>query len=41
MRIALAGAGAFGTKHLDALKNIEDVTVTSIVSRRIDCGPRQ
>jgi len=36
MRIALAGAGAFGTKHLDALKNIEDVTVTSIVSRRIE-----
>jgi 2-hydroxy-4-carboxymuconate semialdehyde hemiacetal dehydrogenase len=36
MRIALAGAGAFGIKHLDALKNIEDVTVTSIVSRRIE-----
>jgi len=36
MRIALAGAGAFGIKHLDALKNIEDVTVTAIVSRRIE-----
>jgi Predicted dehydrogenases and related proteins len=36
MRIALAGAGAFGTKHLDALKAIEGVTVTSIISRRIE-----
>ena len=31
MRIALAGAGAFGEKHLDGLKNIDGVTVTSVV----------
>jgi 2-hydroxy-4-carboxymuconate semialdehyde hemiacetal dehydrogenase len=34
MRIAVAGAGAFGIKHLDGLKNIDGVEVTSIVSRR-------
>jgi 2-hydroxy-4-carboxymuconate semialdehyde hemiacetal dehydrogenase len=34
MRIAIAGAGAFGTKHLDALAVIDGVTVTSIVGRR-------
>ncbi len=32
MRICVAGAyGAFGTKHLDALSAIEDVTVTSVM----------
>ncbi len=36
MRIAVAGAGAFGTKHLDALAAIEGVTVTSVVSRRLE-----
>ncbi|KRB78886.1 oxidoreductase [Sphingomonas sp. Root710] len=36
MRIALAGAGAFGEKHLDGLKNIEGVTVTSIISRGLE-----
>lgn len=36
MRIALAGAGAFGIKHLDGLSNIDGVEVTSIVSRRLD-----
>ena len=36
MRIALAGAGAFGEKHLDGLKNIGGVTVTSLVGRRLD-----
>ena len=36
IRIALAGAGAFGIKHLDALKRIDDVAVTSIVSRKQD-----
>ena len=36
MRIALAGAGAFGEKHLDGLKNIHGVTVTSIVGRELD-----
>jgi 2-hydroxy-4-carboxymuconate semialdehyde hemiacetal dehydrogenase len=34
MRIAIAGAGAFGTKHLDALAVIDGVTVTSVVGRR-------
>jgi len=33
IRIALAGAGAFGEKHLDGLKNIPGVTITSIISR--------
>ncbi len=33
MRIALAGAGAFGEKHLDGLKNIDGVEITSIISR--------
>ncbi|HUY16385.1 MAG TPA: Gfo/Idh/MocA family oxidoreductase [Acidimicrobiales bacterium] len=36
MRIALAGAGAFGIKHLDALARIDDVEVTAIVSRRLE-----
>ncbi|MGE3811987.1 MAG: Gfo/Idh/MocA family protein, partial [Candidatus Nanopelagicales bacterium] len=36
MRIALAGAGAFGIKHLDGLKNIDGVSITSIVSRRLE-----
>lgn len=36
MRIALAGAGAFGEKHLDGLRNIDGVSVTSVVSRRLD-----
>jgi 2-hydroxy-4-carboxymuconate semialdehyde hemiacetal dehydrogenase len=29
----LAGAGAFGEKHLDGLKNIDGVEITSIISR--------
>jgi 2-hydroxy-4-carboxymuconate semialdehyde hemiacetal dehydrogenase len=36
MRIALAGAGAFGIKHLDALARIDGVQVTSIVSRKAE-----
>ena len=35
MRIALAGAGAFGEKHLDGLKNIDGVEVTSIIGREL------
>lgn len=33
MRIALAGAGAFGEKHLDGLQKIDGVEITSIISR--------
>ena len=33
MRIALAGAGAFGEKHLDALQKIDGVEIVSIISR--------
>jgi 2-hydroxy-4-carboxymuconate semialdehyde hemiacetal dehydrogenase len=36
LRIALAGAGAFGIKHLDALKLIDGVQVTSVVGRELD-----
>jgi 2-hydroxy-4-carboxymuconate semialdehyde hemiacetal dehydrogenase len=36
MRIALAGAGAFGEKHLDGLKNIDGVSITSVISRRAE-----
>jgi 2-hydroxy-4-carboxymuconate semialdehyde hemiacetal dehydrogenase len=36
MRIALAGAGAFGEKHLDGLKLIDGVSVTSLVGRRLE-----
>ncbi len=36
MRIALAGAGAFGEKHLDGLKNIDGVEIVSIISRRAE-----
>jgi 2-hydroxy-4-carboxymuconate semialdehyde hemiacetal dehydrogenase len=36
MRIALAGTGAFGVKHLDGLANIDGVTVTAVVSRRLE-----
>jgi 2-hydroxy-4-carboxymuconate semialdehyde hemiacetal dehydrogenase len=34
MRIAVAGAGAFGIKHLDGLALIDGVEVTALVSRR-------
>jgi 2-hydroxy-4-carboxymuconate semialdehyde hemiacetal dehydrogenase len=36
MRIALAGAGAFGEKHLDGLKNIPGVEIASVISRRAE-----
>lgn len=36
MKIALAGAGAFGEKHLDALQKIDGVEVVSIVGRRLE-----
>src|SRR6202034_4836037 len=40
MKIALAGTGAFGIKHLDGLANIDGVTVTSVVSRRLEQAER-
>lgn len=33
IRVALAGAGAFGVKHLEAIANIEGVEVVSLVGR--------
>jgi 2-hydroxy-4-carboxymuconate semialdehyde hemiacetal dehydrogenase len=36
MRIALAGAGAFGEKHLEGLKLIDGVEITSVISRRAE-----
>lgn len=33
IKVALAGAGAFGIKHLDGIKNIADVEVISLISR--------
>ena len=35
IKVALAGAGAFGIKHLDGIKNIDGVEVVSLVSRDI------
>ena len=36
IRVALAGAGAFGIKHLDGIQNIDGVEVVSLVSRELD-----
>ena len=36
MKIALAGAGAFGEKHLDGLKNIDGVEVVSLIGRTLE-----
>ncbi len=36
MKIALAGAGAFGEKHLDGLAKIDGVEVVSLVGRTLD-----
>jgi 2-hydroxy-4-carboxymuconate semialdehyde hemiacetal dehydrogenase len=36
IKVALAGAGAFGTKHLDGIQNIDGVEVVSLVGRRLD-----
>jgi len=33
IKVALAGAGAFGIKHLDGIQNIPDVQVVSLISR--------
>ena len=36
MKLALAGAGAFGEKHLDALRKIDGVEVISVVGRNLE-----
>ncbi len=36
IKVALAGAGAFGIKHLDGIKNIDGVDVVSLISRDLD-----
>jgi 2-hydroxy-4-carboxymuconate semialdehyde hemiacetal dehydrogenase len=36
IKVALAGAGAFGIKHLDAIANIDGVEVVSLVSRDLE-----
>jgi 2-hydroxy-4-carboxymuconate semialdehyde hemiacetal dehydrogenase len=35
IRVALAGAGAFGIKHLDGIRNIDGVEVVSLISREL------
>jgi 2-hydroxy-4-carboxymuconate semialdehyde hemiacetal dehydrogenase len=36
IKVALAGAGAFGIKHLDGIKNIAGVEVVSLVGRELE-----
>ena len=36
IQVALAGAGAFGEKHLDGIKNIPDVEVIALIGRDMD-----
>ena len=36
IKVALAGAGAFGIKHLDGIRNIEGVEVISVIGRELD-----
>ncbi|MDE0279466.1 MAG: Gfo/Idh/MocA family oxidoreductase [Gammaproteobacteria bacterium] len=36
IKVALAGAGAFGIKHLDGIRNIDGVEVVSLVGRVLD-----
>ncbi len=36
IKVALAGAGAFGVKHLDAMRRIDGVEVVSLVGRELD-----
>lgn len=36
MKVVLAGAGAFGEKHLDGIKKIGGIEVVSIVGRRLE-----
>ena len=36
IKVALAGAGAFGIKHIEGIKNIDGVEVVSVIGREID-----
>ena len=36
IKVALAGAGAFGIKHLDGINNIDGVEVVSLISRELE-----
>src|SRR5271157_5737813 len=36
IKVALAGAGAFGLKHLDAIRMIDGVEAVSLVGRELD-----
>src|SRR5271155_3398345 len=36
LKVALAGAGAFGLRHLDAIKQIDGVETVSLVGRELD-----
>ena len=36
LKVALAGAGAFGIKHLDGIKHIDGVEVVSLIGRELD-----
>ena len=36
IKVALAGAGAFGVKHIDGIKNILGVEVISVIGRELD-----
>jgi len=36
MKVVLAGAGAFGIKHLEAIRAIGGIEVVALVGRRLD-----
>ena len=36
LKVALAGAGAFGLRHLDAIKEIDGVETISLIGRELD-----
>jgi len=36
VKVALAGAGAFGAKHVDAMRNIDGVEVVAVVGRELE-----
>jgi 2-hydroxy-4-carboxymuconate semialdehyde hemiacetal dehydrogenase len=36
MKVALAGAGAFGIRHLDAMRNIDGIEVAALIGRRLE-----